>query len=120
MRVLGSEGSLKRNGSNPVHGPSEVTELRELKKVHPTLPILFIRVPLLPETFSDDLPESEQHDILCNLRVLPSPARPDPHPENPNHALTPSPRPHPQPAPLQLYRVLCDTLGKCWCVIWLY
>ncbi|XP_045121130.1 dual serine/threonine and tyrosine protein kinase-like [Portunus trituberculatus] len=89
----------------------EVTELRELKKVHPTLPILFIRVPLLPETFSDDLPESEQHDILCNLRVLPSPARPDPHPENPNHALTPSPRPHPQPAPLQLYRVLCDTLG---------
>ncbi|KAK8376325.1 hypothetical protein O3P69_009755 [Scylla paramamosain] len=89
----------------------ELTDLRELKKVHPTLPVLFIRVPRLPETFSDDLPESEQHDILCNLRVLPSPARPDPHPQTPDHALTPSPRPHPQPAPLQLYRVLCDTLG---------
>nr|XP_053638316.1 dual serine/threonine and tyrosine protein kinase-like [Cherax quadricarinatus] len=90
----------------------EVVELRELRRLSPDkgTSILFIRVPHLPETFSDDLPESEQHDILCKLRVLPSPVRPDevqaPLPVIP----TTVSRSHPQ-VPVQLFRTLCDDLG---------
>ncbi|XP_064081150.1 dual serine/threonine and tyrosine protein kinase-like isoform X1 [Macrobrachium nipponense] len=87
----------------------EKNELRELRRLDPNLAVLFIRVPQLPETFSDDLPESEQHDILCKLRVLPSPVRP----EQSHHHLSPSGSqirslPH---VPVQLFRTLCDDLG---------
>ncbi|KAG7155323.1 Dual serine/threonine and tyrosine protein kinase-like [Homarus americanus] len=88
----------------------EASELRELRRLYPNISVLFIRVPQLPETFSDDLPESEQHDILCKLRVLPSPVRPD----QLNHPLpvisTTSSRSHPQ-VPIHLFRTLCDDLG---------
>ncbi|KAK3882208.1 hypothetical protein Pcinc_013381 [Petrolisthes cinctipes] len=88
--------------------------------MQPNLSVLFIRVPVVPETFSDDLPESEQHDILCELQVLPSPTRPDRI--SPSHSIVPptppttttssssSSRPHPQ-LPVQLFRTLCDKLG---------
>nr|XP_045622395.1 dual serine/threonine and tyrosine protein kinase-like [Procambarus clarkii] len=85
----------------------EISELRELRKLNPGISVLFIRVPHLPETFSDDLPESEQHDILCKLRVLPSPVRPD----QPQQAIpTAVSRSHPQ-VPVNLFRTLCDDLG---------
>ncbi|XP_071546873.1 dual serine/threonine and tyrosine protein kinase-like [Panulirus ornatus] len=87
----------------------EVTELRELRKLNPDLSVLFIRVPHLPETFSDDLPESEQHDILCKLRVLPSPVRQD-HLNHPAPVIPTTSQSRPQ-VPVQLFRTLCDDLG---------
>lgn len=88
----------------------EVTELRELRKLNPDLSVLFIRVPLLPETFSDDLPESEQHDILCKLRVLPSPVQAD-RSHHPAPIIPTTSQSRPQ-VPVQLFRTLCDDLGR--------
>ncbi|KAK7078735.1 hypothetical protein SK128_020487 [Halocaridina rubra] len=86
----------------------EIAELREMRRLDPHLSVLFIRVPQLPETFSDDLPESEQHDILCKLRVLPSPIRP----EQTHHQVSSSSQGRSQSqVPVQLFRTLCDDLG---------
>ncbi|KAB7507743.1 Dual serine/threonine and tyrosine protein kinase [Armadillidium nasatum] len=52
----------------------EIAELREIKDSQPRASILFIRVPPLPDSFGEDLPESEQNDLLCKLGILPVPS----------------------------------------------
>ena len=47
--------------------------MKYLRQNSADIPILFVCVPPLPPNYSEDLPEYEQHNILCSLGILPSP-----------------------------------------------
>lgn len=104
-----------------------------LKENYSKVSILFLRIPPLPDSFGSDLPEAEQHDILCKLGILPRPTSPskarsrsrrvspvdsDEHSseeEYPGGSIVSRQRINAKyhSMPERLLYILCDKLGKC-------